>query len=550
MQKHWLDFFLFFSICSLMVFCSCSHTQKQPPAAKTNYTDSLQIAMIIKKADSLKLSFDYDSAFTLYQSAIKLSKSQNDSNELFLCYVKTAELFRAKSAFGQAEHFLNQANDLLIKVNIDSSDLMFYFNRRAALAAEYYRNNDTVLFYTNKALRLAQILKDTNTFFSSTMEIGLIFENNSKWDESVKRYQKALAIAQCIQSPQMQCDAITNCCRVFKKTGDYGSLKSYAEAGYKIAKSNSLLFSNLIFAQYLSDVAYQSGNYAIAHNYLWERLDLTDIYFKKRYDEKLIETETRYNVVEKEKEIAVKELEIIEKQNYIYNQKMIIVFVAVFLLLSVVFAVVLIYFYRKVSSQNEQLNFLNEQNKFLVSETNHRVNNNLQLISIFIYDEIAKTPAQHTTPLNKLLLYIDSMALLHKQLYQKDDKRLVDIDNYLNDILQNLRTLIAEKEVTMEVSFQKITVESDKAMYLGLLVNELVINSLKHAFANTAHRKIAITLQKNVGTIALIYQDNGAGISGNIAPKVISKICKQLGGDYQLKSNNGYYFYIAIAEKN
>lgn len=101
----------------------------------------------------------------------------------------------------------------------------------------------------------------------------------------------------------------------------------------------------------------------------------------------------------------------------------------------------------------------------MVSETNHRVNNNLQLISIFIYDEIAKTPAQHSTPLYKLLLYIDSMALLHRQLYQKDDKRLVDIDNYLNDVLQNLSTLIVEKEVTMEVSFQKITVESDIAMY-------------------------------------------------------------------------------------
>lgn len=339
MQKHWLNFFLFFTICSFMVFWSCSHTQKQPPAVKTKQIDVLQIAMIVKKADSLKLSFEYDSAFSLYQSAIKLSKSQNDSNELFLCYVKTAELFRAKSAFGQAERFFNQANDLLTNANLDSSGIMFYFNRRAALAAEYDRNNDTVLYYTNKALRLAQVLKDTNTFFSSTMEMGLIFENNANWNESVKRYQKALAIAQCIQSPQMQCDAITNCCRVFKKTGDYDSLKSYAEAGYKIAKSNSLLFSNLIFAQYLSDVAYQSGNYAIAHNYLWERLDLTDIYFKKRYDEKLIETETRYNVVEKEKEIAVKELEIIEKQNYIYHQKMIIVFIAVLLFLSALFVI-------------------------------------------------------------------------------------------------------------------------------------------------------------------------------------------------------------------
>ncbi|MEZ4916417.1 MAG: sensor histidine kinase [Chitinophagales bacterium] len=531
----------------LMLLWQCK--QEKPNTLKkveeNNFqTDTLVIVQLLQSADSLKLMLEYDNAFKNYQKAIDISINQKDSNQLFTAYIKTAEMFRAKSDFIQAEDYLKKAQKISTKITISNEELMSYYNRKAALYAEYYQEPDSSLLYSKKAMDVAIKTNETEIIFSSVMEMGFAYENQTKLDSALFYYKKALAIAETEQEKQMECDALSNCCRIYLKQKNYTKGKLLAQRGYKIASNNNLLFSHLIFAQYLSEIAQNEDNYKTAYTYLKERTELTDKYFEKRYDDKIIETEKKYKVAEAEKLTALKELELNEKENALNRQKSVLLIILLLLLASVILLTTIALFNRKINAANKQLNFLNEQNKFLVSETNHRVNNNLQLISVFINQEINKK--EDDVALHKLQSYVDSMAILHRHLYGQEDKRLVKLDDYLLEIVSNLAHLMKEKGVELHVKIDNILIDSNQAMYMGLLVNELFINSLKHAFTTANNNKIELNIKTNSKEINLKYLDNGIGIKNEIAPKIISQICKQLKANYRIKSNKGFYFCTAV----
>ncbi|MEZ4929208.1 MAG: hypothetical protein R2777_04265 [Chitinophagales bacterium] len=102
----------------LMLLWQCK--QEKPNTLKkveeNNFqTDTLVIVQLLQSADSLKLMLEYDNAFKNYQKAIDISINQKDSNQLFSAYIKTAEMFRAKSDFIQAEDYLKKHKKFLLK---------------------------------------------------------------------------------------------------------------------------------------------------------------------------------------------------------------------------------------------------------------------------------------------------------------------------------------------------------------------------------------------------------------------------------------------------
>lgn len=539
-------YLIYSALLAILFFTQCSKTDKYKSKDKVLEKNEALINTdsIVHYADSLKLIFNYDGAFISYTKAIKIFSSQNDYNRLFLAYVKTAEMFRAKSQFNEADKYLQKAKTTLPLFDADKANLMLYYNRKAALSAEYYKQPDTTLYYTTKALDVAKELNDSSIIFSSTMELGVYWENSGNYKVALETYNDAIKIANQIKSVQMHNDALINACRIYSKIGDIDKLYDEASKGYKLSKNNNMLFHNLMFAQYLSEAEYKRGNYEQANKYLWERLNLTDVYFEKRYDDKIIETETKYKIVEKEKEVAVKELELTEKENDIYKQQIVIAFIGLLLFFSLLLFAIIFYYYRKTKNQNQQLNFLNEQNKFLISETNHRVNNNLQLISVFINQELMKN--ENDGVLQKLNSYIDSMAILHRHLYKRENKKIVKINEYLFEVISNLEPLMQEKAVALNYKIDAITIDNNKAMYLGLLINELFINSLKHGFLTNANNNININILAKDKDIQIEYEDNGIGIGNNSIPKIISQICKQLNANYRIKSDKGFYFYTLI----
>ena len=109
--------------------------------------------------------------------------------------------------------------------------------------------------------------------------------------------------------------------------------------------------------------------------------------------------------------------------------------------------------------------------------------------------------------------------------------------------IKNFFDVFKENEITTHFKMVSVKLPTDYAMYVGLLLTELCINSIKHAFTKQENRQINFELSYKESILYFNYSDNGTvSISEDIKPKLIDKICRQLEIKYTIKTRNGFSF--------
>lgn len=484
---------ILFAVLLLTIGCERS-IQKVEPKKQENI-NQLQIDSLISVADTKRNEFDYEASLKIYVEAIDHSQIEKDTSSLFKLHLKTGELFRSIGKFTDFKLEMAKAKGLLHSKKISERQRMSFYNRNAALFAEVENNPDSVLYYSEKALKIANTLKDSNTIFTSKMQIAQVVSRINANTTAYNSFNECYLFAIEMNEPQLQCDALANMYYFYNPTTSPKSSLEIIKTGYTIAKNNDLKFSCFLFSDFLYNYYKKDKNYTEALKYKEESSEYLSVYTKKIFDERTIEIEKKYKLSEKEKSIQISNFELKIAKNNLDNEKIIRNASLFLLFFSIVVLVILWLYYRKIQKQNKTLSFLHEQNTFLISETNHRVNNNLQLISIFITDQLSKAENKDNETLQMLLSRVESIAVLHRHLYQEKDMKLVEINTYISDVLSNLKPLMIEKKVDLDYFSDDKTISADKGMYFGLLITELCTNSLKHAFKKGDANKISIKIK-------------------------------------------------------
>jgi two-component sensor histidine kinase len=201
-----------------------------------------------------------------------------------------------------------------------------------------------------------------------------------------------------------------------------------------------------------------------------------------------------------------------------------------------------------------------DEKEILLKEVHHRVKNNLQVIaglldlqSYELVDEETRETFRESQ--NR----IRTMALIHEALYEMKDLSHVDFSGFIRDLITNLFNSygIDPGRVDLDVEVGDIDLVVDTAIPCGLIVNELVSNSLKHAFPEDRTGKITVHLCANDDeSYTLEVSDDGAGISdpddrlgsGSIGMQLIRILSEQLGGDYVFKSGQKTVYSMTFKE--
>jgi PAS domain S-box-containing protein len=191
------------------------------------------------------------------------------------------------------------------------------------------------------------------------------------------------------------------------------------------------------------------------------------------------------------------------------------------------------------------------EKNILLKEIHHRVKNNLQIIDSLINLQLAElTDNIVQDNLESLQSRIQSMALVHEMLYSRDSFSQIDFHDYLNQIIISISATFNNIENPIKISLKGITFSLDieRATTCGLLVNEILINSFKHAFKNQKDCRINVTLGKNdSGEVSIIIKDNGIGIStlnnsnnkSGMGSLLIEALTDQIGGEFIIRKNQG-----------
>jgi len=175
----------------------------------------------------------------------------------------------------------------------------------------------------------------------------------------------------------------------------------------------------------------------------------------------------------------------------------------------------------------------------LLNEVHHRVNNNLQVIASLLRMQAESSPDQVSLALRASQLRVESMALIHSQLYNSHDWRAVDFAEYAGLLGANLlRSYGAEPRITLRLDIHHFEVSVDKAIPAGLILNELISNALKHAFPDGRSGSILIGGRLRDGRVELSVQDDGVGCREPTEPRkhpalgmnIVNILSRQLKG--------------------
>lgn len=201
-----------------------------------------------------------------------------------------------------------------------------------------------------------------------------------------------------------------------------------------------------------------------------------------------------------------------------------------------------------------------QEKEVLLREVHHRVKNNLQIIiSLLNLQSRYITDATTLSAFRESQNRVRAMALVHEKLYRSTDLATIDLDDYIRFLGNNLLDFFGtmRKGITLTMDIHDIFLAIDTAIPFGLMINELISNSLKYAFPGGRKGEISISIHRQDHTLTIQYKDNGVGIredfdwrnAKSMGLQLVTALVDQLDGTIDLDRTAGSLFTMVVHEK-
>jgi len=175
----------------------------------------------------------------------------------------------------------------------------------------------------------------------------------------------------------------------------------------------------------------------------------------------------------------------------------------------------------------------------LLKEIHHRVKNNLQVVSSLLSIQTKNTKSKAAiNALEEGKSRVKAMALIHQKLYQNEDLSVIKMQEYIESLAASIQSVYKKNgyKINLHINAVQTELDVDRAIPIGLILNELISNSFKYAFQNDKNGNIYINLLKENSQIHFEYKDDGMGLpenfdvkaSGSMGMNLISRLTNQL----------------------
>ncbi|MEN8304091.1 MAG: 7TM diverse intracellular signaling domain-containing protein [Campylobacterota bacterium] len=203
--------------------------------------------------------------------------------------------------------------------------------------------------------------------------------------------------------------------------------------------------------------------------------------------------------------------------------------------------------------KHHQLTLEVENKKILLREIYHRVKNNLQIMTGLLSLQVMRMVESPTKRMfDETIQHIKAMAILHEKLYQLDDMNDVDMQTYIQSLVDDLQQSFSLEDLQCEIDCNTIHLDLEMAVPIGLIINEVISNTFKYAFKEGEKNKaIALTLlAAESGKMHLKIGDNGQGADRERLEKgfgfklIQTLVSNQLKGEFETVNRQGLYYEI------
>lgn len=448
----------------------------------------------------------YDSALMYYKRAAELHEKLGVDDKLSYDFNNIGLIFRLQGDYKRALEYYQKSLSLKRKMNDKPGIITTLGN--VATCYRYMEKLDSAGIHLLEGLKIAEDIGDSALIGYTYLNLGNNLHFQGKYNEALIYQLKA---QETLKKVGEQRDIQQN---MLNMGLTYLRLKSYSDAEHffieanKIAEKFDMIEAQSNIALGLSELYEETGRLSESLVFYKKHFELSASMLNEKKTSIVEELEQKYQSELKQKEIAKLEVE----QQTSENERNLFLMIASGVVLLAIFLFVLL---RQKSKSNATITQSLAEKETLLGEIHHRVKNNLQVISSllslqsrFIEDKGA------VDAINEGQTRVESMGLIHQKLYQDNNFSGVNALDYIQDLAHVLNTSYgAEERVKVHYSIDDLNIDVDTIIPIGLILNELISNSFKHAFPAGREGNLYISLHESNQKLSLDVSDDGAGIN-------------------------------------
>jgi two-component sensor histidine kinase/tetratricopeptide (TPR) repeat protein len=585
------------------------YKESQPKKSLEYAQKGVELAQKVKDTGSVAYFFtfigvlyknmgEYEQALDFYQKAIPINEKLKNWQGNAGIYNNIAFVYRLQGKYKDALSYYLKSLALFEEPKY-AKQKSNVINNIGSLYADQ-KQFRRALEYFEQALQIAANIKDTLGIAFAYNNIGEVYQKQGKWQEAKVNFMQSLVWKKRKKHWRSIASGYANLGLVYEDEKIYDSADFYLlealDIYRKIDDANGEVETLLRLGELavlLKDETKASLNYQTAlekslkigakpltekaykylSEYFAQKQDFGKAYrLRVLYDttkdslmsveqmKQINELQARYNDQAKSKQIEIlqkeKQISQLEKEAEKRQKWILIAGLAILVLV----ALGLWWAYRLKQRRNEVLSLKNEeiaeallQKEMLLKEIHHRVKNNLQIISSLLHLQAHKSQNPQQL-LQQSQDRIQAMAIIHEKLYQSNNLQSISLQEYVENLISYFEKTysLQEKQIRFQTHLDDIFLDIDKLIPCGLILNELITNSIKYAFQENQEGIIKIWASLQGNMCHLEISDNGIGLPEgfqtqklkSLGLRLVDGLVRQIKGVWQTQNQAGAKFLI------
>jgi two-component sensor histidine kinase len=447
--------------------------------------------------------FEYKKAISAHQEAITYFNRANQRegaskalNNIGICYKNLGKLDLAHSTYKKS-----------LALGIKHQDSLMISIAHASISGLYIELNklDSALFYNVLSEQFIP-KKDNYTLITIWFSRGEIYKELSLYKEAEKAYKQGLKIA--------------------VQTSNKERIQYFYQSIAKLKELQNEYKESIIWYN-----KYDS---------------LRDFMYNKDRNDFMAKYEKKFKLAEKEQSIKQKNIQLLKAKNRSVEQKNNIQIALTIILLLITMSIILFLAFRLKKRNHEIAKNKLAETDLLSRELHHRIKNNLQLVSSLLTIELNHLKGGDKEKLVRIKDSLQVIAKLHEKLYESKKWEKIRLSEILDELKSQSTKLLPTLE--MNLDFEDKLFDINSGITLGIVLNELVTNSLKHAFHEIESPQITIFISERDGKLELNYSDNGKGFEhetnkSSFGSELLTILLKKIGLNSRFTTQNGFNLF-------
>lgn len=484
---------------------------------------------------------DLSKAFEYATKTLQLGEKYRDKKAMAMAYSDMSNLFWKQGKFEKGVEYGMKSLALFEERGLLDLDFDFTLHVLGNNLVELERYSEALPYFQRSA-RIGEKYGFYNNLSDTYIAMTALYSQIGDFEDAYKSGKEALKYAELLENDFMVVRSLLSLGKLKNQEKDFDSSIAYLRRSIRTAKEDfgDMYYLGLIYLE-LSK-AYEGKNNIKESLVAYKKYhELTQLVFNSEADQRIAQLQTEMEVNQKENTISL-QLEKLKQQATIQVFTLILTGLMVFFLF---------FLYRVFIKRKKYSLLLEKQNKekeFLLKEIHHRVKNNLETISSLLSLQTSQIDNQE---LQDIMIEsqnrVHSMGMIHQNLYQGENMTAIEMKQYFRNLAKYvIDSFDATERVTFDCVMDSLELDVDRAIPIGLIVNELITNSLKYAFPHNSQGKITLTFSETDSHLLLKVCDNGVGFDKDTGIKgtgfgsqLVDLLTKQLDGNMTLMTNIG-----------